>query len=62
VAFPARRRWALREEEVRPLDRLWRATKDVLVVLALAIAVLNALAQLGEALLCVLKAWRSLLF
>jgi hypothetical protein len=50
------------EDEVRPLDRLWRAARGVLVALALAVAVLNALAQLGEALLHVLKAWRPLLF
>jgi hypothetical protein len=49
------RRWAVEQEKLRRR----RSAIRVLWVLVLALWVLTALAQLGEALLRVLKAWRS---
>jgi hypothetical protein len=42
--------------------RIWRALMWVIGVLTLIVALLTAIAQLGEAIMRVLKAWQPFLF
>ena len=50
--------WAVQKEE----GRLRRVVMWVILVLTLTVAVLTAIAQLGEAILRVVKAWRPIMF